>query len=212
MGQSSQGDLSSQEQRDLLGKVLALRAFLYSFIDDGPTTLALGEQALVLLSPENIPFRAIIASAQLLAYYSSSMNDAMTAIRSGYQAAQLSEEARGQPAVTLCMIASAALCLIGAGHLQEAEHLTRQVFHLQASSDSSRLPEAGWVMFCQAEILRKRNQLAVARSLVTEAISLCEQSISLVSLSLLHRGYAILIRVYLSCDELDAACSNLTAN
>ncbi len=52
----------------------------------------------------------------------------------------------------------------------------------------------------------QRNQLAVARSLVTEALSLCEQSISLVSLSFLHRGYAILIRVYLSCGELDAAC------
>ncbi len=133
----------------------------------------------------------------------------MAAIKSGYQSVQLSRGTGEQAAVTLCMIAATALCLIGAGHLQEAEQLTRRASHLQASSGSPRLPEAGWVMFCQAEILRERNQLAVARSLATEAISLCEQSISLVSLSFLHRGYAILIRVYLSCGELDAACSAL---
>jgi LuxR family maltose regulon positive regulatory protein len=203
--QASQGDLSSQEQRDLLGKILTLRAFLQSFTEDGSATLALGEQALVLLSPENVAFRAIIARAQSIASYGSSINDAMAAIKSGYQAVQLSRGTREQAAVTLCMIAATALCLIGAGHLHEAEQLTRRASHFQASSGSSRLPEAGWVMFCWAEILRERNQLAAARSLVTEAISLCEQSSSLVSLSFLHRGYAILIRVCLSCGELDAA-------
>ena len=43
--QSSQGDLSSQEQRDQLGRVLTLRILLYSSTEDGPTTLALAEQA-----------------------------------------------------------------------------------------------------------------------------------------------------------------------
>ena len=204
--QALQGDLSSQEQRDLLGKVLTLRAFLQSFTEDGSATLALGEQALVLLSPESVAFRAIIARAQSISSYGSSVNDAMAAIKSGYQSMQLSRGTREQAAVNLCMIAATALCLIGAGHLHEAEQLTRRASLSQASSGSSRLPEAGWVMFCQAEILRERNQLAVARSLATEALSLCEQSISLVSLSFLHRGYAILIRVCLSCGELDAAC------
>ena len=133
----------------------------------------------------------------------------MTAIRSGYQAAQLSEETRGQPAVTLCMIAATVLCLIGAGHLHEAEQLIQQAPQLETQSSGPRLLEVGWIMFCRAEILRERNQLAVARSLATEAISLCEQSVALTSLSFLHRGYAILIRVCLSCGELDAACSAL---
>ncbi len=78
----------------------------------------------------------------------------MAAIKSGYQSVQLSRGTGEQAAVTLCMIAATALCLIGAGHLQEAEHLTLRAFHPQASSGSPRLPEAGWVMFCQAEILR----------------------------------------------------------
>ncbi len=102
------------------------------------------------------------------------------------------------------MIAATALCLIGAGHLHEAEQLIQQAPQLETSS-GPRLPEVGWIMFCRAEILRERNQLAVARSLATEAISLCEQSVALTSLSFLHRGYAILIRVCLSCGELDAA-------
>jgi LuxR family maltose regulon positive regulatory protein len=206
----SQGNLSSQgeqEQRDLLGKVLALRTLIQSYTEDGPGSLALGEQALALLSPESVDFRAIIARAQSIAYYSSSVNDAMAASRRGYQAAQLSEETRGQPAVTLCMIAATALCLIGEGHLDEAEQLIQQASQLETPSSGPRLPEVGWIMFCQAEILRERNQLAVARSLATEAISLCEQSVALTSLSFLHRGYAILIRVCLSCGELDAACS-----
>ena len=208
----SQGNLSlqgEQEQRDLLGRVLALRTLIQSYTEDGPATLALGEQVLALLSPESVAFRAIIARAQSIAYYSSSVNDAMAAIKSGYQAVQLSEETRGQPAVTLCMIAATALCLIGAGHLHEAERLIQQAPQLETQSRGPRLPEAGWIMFCRAEILRERNQLAVARSLVTEAISLCEQSVALTSLSFLHRGYAILIRVCLSCGELDAACSAL---
>jgi LuxR family maltose regulon positive regulatory protein len=208
----SQGDLSFQglpEQRDLLGKVLTLRTLVQSYTEDGPATLALGEQAQALLSPENTRFRAILARAQSIAYYSSSVNDAMAAIKSGYQSAQLSEETGGQPAVTLCMIAATALSLIGAGHLYEAEQLIQRTFQLETPSRGPRLPEVGWLMYCQAEILRERNQLAAARALVTEAISLCEQSIPLVSLSFLHRGYAILIRVCLSCGELDAACSVL---
>jgi LuxR family maltose regulon positive regulatory protein len=208
----SQGNLSSQreqEQRDLLGKVLTLRTLIQSYTEDGPATLALGEQALALLSPESVAFRAIIARAQSIASYGSSVNDAMAAIRSGYQAAQLSEETRGQPAVTLCMIAATVLCLIGAGHLHEAEQLIQQAPQLETQSSGPRLLEVGWIMFCRAEILRERNQLAVARSLATEAISLCEQSVALTSLSFLHRGYAILIRVCLSCGELDAACSAL---
>jgi LuxR family maltose regulon positive regulatory protein len=206
--QASQGDLSSQglrEQRNLLGQVLTLRTLLQSFTEEGSATLALGEQALSLLSPENIPFRVIIARAQSIAYYSSSANDVMAAIKSGYQAAQLSQEARGQPAVTLCMMTAIVFCLIGAGRLQEAEQLTQRALQLQGLSDNPCLSEEGWIMFCQAEILRERNQLAVARSLVTEAISLCEQSILLVSLPFLCRGYTILIRVCLSCGDLDGA-------
>ena len=88
------GSLSSQEQKHELGKVMALRAYLQSSTENGSATLALGEQALALLSPENGAFRAIAAIAKAIAYYTSSANDAMASITYGYQAIQLTQEAR----------------------------------------------------------------------------------------------------------------------
>jgi LuxR family maltose regulon positive regulatory protein len=204
---SSQGDLSSPEQRDQLGKVLTLRSFLYSFTEDGPTTFALAEQALALLSPENISFRAIVALAKCFTSYSSSSssaNDAVAAITYGYQAALLAQEAK-QPVVTLCMMALTVIYLIGAGRLHQAEQLIQQAFLSEMPSSSPHLPEVGWMMILQAEIVRERNDLASARALVTEAIALCEQSVALASLPFLIWGYAMLIRVCLSCGDVDGA-------
>ncbi len=57
MQEVSQESLSAQEQqRDQFGKVLTLRAFLQSFQEDGQGSLALGEQALAHLSPEDAAF------------------------------------------------------------------------------------------------------------------------------------------------------------
>ena len=206
--QASQGDLSSQELRDQLGKVLTLRTFMHSFTENGPATLALGEQALVYLSPENTAFRAIVAIAKTITYYSSSVNDAVAAIACGHQAGLLAQEA-GQPVVAFCMMGLTAISLIGAGRLHEAEQLTQQALLLETPSGSSRLPEVGWIIFCQAELLRERNELASARSLATEAISLCEQSVAVASLTFLIWGYAVLIRVCLACGDLDTACTFL---
>jgi LuxR family maltose regulon positive regulatory protein len=61
----------------------------------------------------------------------------------------------------------------------------------------------------QAEILREWNELDAARSLATEGISLYEQATSKISLIFLFYEYTVLVRVCLSCGELDAACSAL---
>ena len=61
-------------------------------------------------------------------------------------------------------------------------------------------------MIMQAEILHERNELASARALATEAISLCEQAVSIPALTFLFWGYAILTRVCLSHGDLDSAC------
>jgi LuxR family maltose regulon positive regulatory protein len=210
LAEVSQGNLSGeQEQRDLLGKVFTLQGFLQGFQEDGQAAaLALYEQALAHLSPENAAFHAIINTGKAITYYSSSANDAVAAIANAYQAVQLAQKA-GQPAVALSMIALTALFLIGAGHLHEAEQLTQQALLLQTPSSSPQLPEEGWVMCCRAEILRGSNQLASAHSLATEAISLCEQAVSLTSLPFLYLGYTMLIRVCLSLNDLKAACTFL---
>jgi LuxR family maltose regulon positive regulatory protein len=205
--EASQESLSvqaQQEQRDLLGMVLTLRAYLWSYTADGQAAFALYEQALAYLSPENARFRAVIAIGKLYAYSSSSANDAVAAIKSGYQAILLTKEAK-QPAVTFAMMSATAIHLIGAGRLHEAEQLTQQVVLPETSSGAPQLPLTGWVIFCQAELLRERNELAFAYSLAKEAVSLCEQAASLISPLYLYWGYAVLIRVCLSWGDLEAA-------
>jgi LuxR family maltose regulon positive regulatory protein len=201
---SSQGDLSSPEQRDQLGKVLALRSFLHSFTEDGSGSLALAEQALALLSPESIRFRVSVALGKAITFYYSSANNASASIENGYQAALLTQEA-GLPVVALCAMGSTAIRLIGAGRLQEAERLIQPALLQAVRSGDPRLPEMGWIKIMQAEIVRERNELTAAHALTTEAISLCEQSVALISLSFLCWAYAIGIRVCLSCKDLEAA-------
>ena len=64
-------------------------------------------------------------------------------------------------------------------------------------------------MLWQAEVLREQNQLEAACSLVEEAIGLCEQLESPLSLIFSDMGYAMLLRVCLSCGALDEAHSAL---
>jgi LuxR family maltose regulon positive regulatory protein len=132
----------------------------------------------------------------------------MAAIEYGHQGTLLAQQAR-QSVVALAMRAVTALYLIGAGRLHEAERLIQQALLLETPSSGPRLPEEGMVTLCQAEILRERNQLACAHSLATEAISLCEQFVSLVSIFFLYWGYGVLIRVCLSCGDVEAACAFL---
>jgi LuxR family maltose regulon positive regulatory protein len=107
------------------------------------------------------------------------------------------------------MMSPTVIHLIEAGRLHEAAQLTQQALLLEIPSGGPGLPEVGWIMILQAEILRERNDLASAHALATEAITLCEQSVSLASLTFLIWGYAILIRVCLSCGDWDGACTFL---
>jgi LuxR family maltose regulon positive regulatory protein len=204
VSQESLSVQAQQEQRDLLGKVLTLRAYLWSYLADGQTAFVLYEQALAYLSPENAAFRAIVAIGKSIASYSSSANDVVASIEYGYQAALLTQEAK-QPAVTFCMMALATIHLIGAGRLREAEQLTQQALLLEIPSGDSQPPWAGWVTLCRAEVLCEWNELASAQALATEAISLCEQALSLVSLLFLTWVYTVQIHVCLSCGNLEAA-------
>ncbi len=203
ISQESPSSQAQQEQRDLLGMALTLRAYLLSYTADGQAAFALYEQAQAYLSPENARFHAVVAIGKLYAY-SSSANDAAAAIENGYQAMLLTREAK-QPAVTFAMISATAIHLIGAGRLHEAERLTQQALLPEIPSGNPQLPLTGWVIFCQAEILRERNELASAYSLATEAVSLCERAASLTSPLYLYWGYAVLIRVCLSCRDMDTA-------
>jgi LuxR family maltose regulon positive regulatory protein len=77
------------EQENLLGEVIGFRAFLLSTLMDGRAVLALCQQALGLLSAENLIGRAQVLISQLVVCYVSFVNDLETAINSGLQAGQL---------------------------------------------------------------------------------------------------------------------------
>jgi LuxR family maltose regulon positive regulatory protein len=206
ISQTSLSPQTRQEEVDLLGEILTIRAHLYSYTQDGQVTLALCEQALAFLSTENAAFRAVACLTQLLTYYISSANDAVASIKSGYQAILFTQAAR-QPAVTVTMMALTTISLIGAGRLHEAARLTQRALLLKTPSGHSTIFETGFSIALRADIFREWNELETAHSLVTEAISLCERTISFPSSLLLYQAYIEQVRVCLSRGDLDGACT-----
>ena len=92
-----------------------------------------------------------------------------------------------------------------AGQLGEAHQLAQEAIRLGAPPRGFVLPDVGWPIIWQAEILRKWNQLDAARDLVEEAIPLCQQAGSFVKSMYLVCGYATLAHICLSSGELDRA-------
>ena len=91
------------------------------------------------------------------------------------------------------------------GKLNEAQQLAQQAMQLGKQPGGRDLPHVSLPAFYQAEVLRERNHLDAARSLIEEAIFLGEQVESYAALASIFHGYAVLLRVYLSRGELDAA-------
>jgi LuxR family maltose regulon positive regulatory protein len=196
-----------QEQENLLGEVIAYRALIRSYDEDGEAALALCQRAQALLSADNA-LHGHIGVSKLFASYASSVNDATAAIQMGLQAASL-RQAAGNTALAISMMGETALHMIGTGHLHQTQQLTQQAILLGRKPAAFVLPVVGWPMIWQAEVLREWNQLEAARSLVEEAIQLCEQVESPLSLIFSDMGYAMLLRVCLSRGDLDEARSAL---
>ncbi len=201
----SNGDIpdARQEQINLLGEVIAFRAYLRSYQEDGRAALALCQQALTLLSTQNLSVRAQVAFAQALACFHSSANDTVAASQNALQAGTLAQSA-GNTSLATFYLGIAAYYLVKRGQLREARALAQRAVQLRTRPGGLLLPEVGWPYVIEADILREWNQLDAALELALEAISLGKQTESLY-FSLL--GYAVLLRVYLSRGELDAAHS-----
>jgi len=199
---------TQQDQKELLGEVMATCAFLQSFQEDGQATLLLCQQALALLSAENLLARVLVGWSQLMAYYASSANNARVAIESGLQAVSFAKAA-GQPALAIGIMSTTACYMRDAGQLHEAQQLAQQAIQLGRQPGDLLLPEVGWPTLAQAEILREWNQLDAALSLAKEALERCKHAESFASLIHLLCGYATLTRIHLSRGELNAARSAL---
>jgi LuxR family maltose regulon positive regulatory protein len=161
------------------------------------------QRAFSLLSEENALARAHLTFPQVMAYYAFA-NDAEATIDSGLQGGKLAREA-GYTSLAIGAMGTTAYFMIAAGRLGEAHQLIQQSIHLGTQPGGFILPDVGWPMIWQAEILRERNQLDTAYALVEEAISLCQQTGSFVWSLYLVCAYATLAHICLSRGELDTA-------
>ncbi len=198
-----------QDQVNLLGEIIAWHALLRSYQEDGPVSLALCERALSLLSPENFLMRSYVSAVQLEAAYASSVNNAVLTPERVLQAGKLAKAAGPHAlAIAITFVATAVRYLLGAGLLYEALQITQQAFFWGTKPDDRQvMPDVGWPTFFQADVLREWNHLDEALTLVLDAISLCKQTESIASLMYLFDGYTMLVRVSLSCGDLDTARS-----
>ena len=192
-----------QEQENLLGETITCRALIRSYDEGGEAALALCQQAEALLSADNA-LHGHTGVSKLFASYASCVNDATTAVQMALQVASL-REAAGNTDVAISLMGETALHMIGTGRLHQTQQLTQQAMLLGSKPGAFVLSVVGWPMLWQAEVLREWNQLEVAHSLAEEAIGLCEQLKSPLSLIFSDMGYAMLLRVCLSCGELDEA-------
>ena len=189
--QNCQVDLThaqaTQEQRDLLGDVFFLRAWLQSFQADGEVALLLCQQALDLLATDNNMVRAVVAKTRAIVYYSSSLNDAETAIKEILQSVSLARAA-GQNALAVGLASTLLPCLIAAGQLHEAYRMSYQIIGQGEQPAGLVFSDVGWPAIFRADILREWNDLDTARSLAEEAVSLCQQAESIASIIFVFWG------------------------
>ena len=139
----------------------------------------------------------------MIACYTSA-NDAVTATEIALHASRLAQEA-GYTALAIGALGPVVGYMTTAGQLGEAHQLAQEAIRLGAPSRGFVLPDVGWPIIWQAEILREWNQLDAARDLVEEAIPLCQQAGSFVKSMYLVCGYATLAHICLSSGELDRA-------
>lgn len=191
-------------QGDLLGAVITLRATLRSYEGNGQAVLELSQQALALVSPENLVVRTVIALNQGLAFYASPINNAVTAIEMMMQAIPLAKSAE-QISFIIIAMSGTSQKMGGTGQLHEIYQLTQQAIELGKQPGELIFPEVGWSIALQAMVLCEWNQLDEALALAEEAISLCQQSESLASLTYVAHAYAILLRICLSRGNLEVA-------
>jgi LuxR family maltose regulon positive regulatory protein len=205
--QSAQYQQERQEQQDLLRDVFIWRATLLGLWEDhGPEALSLCQKTLALLSPENALERATMMLAQLVAFYVSSANNAVAAAECGLQGVALAQTA-GLSTLAMVLMGATAHCLIGAGKLHETLQLTKQASQLEKEPEDLPSPMTGWPTTFQAEVLREWNQLDAARTLIEEALALRQRLESIMLLPNSVCGYGILLRIYLSYGDLEAARS-----
>jgi LuxR family maltose regulon positive regulatory protein len=194
-----------QELKDLLGEVIASRAFMLGFLEDRGAEVPHCLQALDSLSIKKGTVHVLAALARSQAFYFSSINNAPAAIQIGLQSIALAHTV-GNTAFEILEIGTTAVYLLGAGQLQETYKLTQQAILLGTQPGGFVISEVSWPAFWQAEVLREWNQLDRLQESVEEALLLCHNSSIAVLIYILY-GYTLLLRIHLSRGDLEMARS-----
>ncbi len=163
LSQTTKDSQERADQQNLLGEIVAWRARLGSeHGQDAEAVLALCQQALALLAPQNLAVRAEVLWTQSVSSFAA--GEASAASQSALAAARLAQEADKTPAAIACLSA-AAPSLMACGRLHEAWRVLERAGRLGQQPSSLELVYAQ-----QAELLREWNRLDEALSLATRAL------------------------------------------
>jgi LuxR family maltose regulon positive regulatory protein len=189
-----------REQENLLGEVLAYRAFIASILhSDESVTLAASREARTLLADQNFEARSEASHAQSLAHYS--RGEAMKAYKYEMEASALARKL-GSTSMIVYYMSGVSQQLLLLGRLHEAWRILQQTFQLEGEQREFQPQFICWAYICQAEILREWNQLDDALENALQGIKFGEQTGYTTFLCL---GYTVQMRIHLARAELDAA-------
>lgn len=160
------------ERMALLGEMAAMRAYIAARTGDIPATIRLAQEALGSLPEEDLTVRCVVAYTLGNAYLL--MRNTQEAARAFSEATQMGEAAGN------IFLAAAATCglskiMSAQGSLHKAYDLLKQAEEMAAryGQNPSRLMEDGYAWL--ADLLRERNELEAAESLMVEHRRSCEQ-------------------------------------
>ncbi len=178
--------------------ILSRRALIAPIFGDAQAALALCEQALLLLSEQNLAARQAVTEARLHAL--GALGEVVT-----HDYVQLSayEHSRGRLWRAIAYLEEAAIRAVKqAGRLYEAWGLLEQAVELGHAARTRPSPEMSDASVGQALVLQEWNRLEEARDCAHQAVRIAEHIG--VPLRQLH-AYGSLLRVALSRGELEQA-------
>jgi LuxR family maltose regulon positive regulatory protein len=173
-----------------VGELALLRAMIARVQDDAAGTLALAQQALAQLDPNNHSFRA--GATLYLGVVCMWRGELGAAKESLAEAAALGELGESQW-IALAALEELASLQARHGQLREVLRTAAQAAQLSARMGGQRLPAAGMDQVASAEVWYEWNDLARAMHAAIQGIDLLQGSVERL---LLVRGYCVLALVY----------------
>ncbi|MFN8495372.1 MAG: LuxR C-terminal-related transcriptional regulator [Caldilineaceae bacterium] len=163
--------LANLPSAEIVGQIAAVRTLLAVFRNEPEHARELGQQALPLLSTDNLPIRMRLIYALGLAERAN--GNARTAEQAFREAAQLGQRAQNPIQVLIALIGLAELREVQ-GQLHAAAHTFQQALDVATVGKSGPLPMACLAYAGLGTIYRQWHDLATAESHLRQAITLSQ--------------------------------------